>query len=333
VIWDILMLFGSFLLIMASCEFFTNGIEWFGKKLRVGEGVVGSIFAAVGTALPESSVSIAAIVKGTESGHKIGMGAILGAPFMLSTLAFFVCGLSATVLHLMKRRKMEMLVDHRVVGKDIRYFVLIYLFAALSPTFEHFSVIRHLVAIALVLLYLDYMRRMFSESGGMMGELHPLHLDRARNEPRMWRVVVQVLVSLCGIAIGARYFVNSVEDISMLMGVSPMILSIIIAPIATELPEKMNSIIWIARGKDTLALGNITGAMTFQGSLLVAIGIWFTSWDIGMTGMVTISIALLSSSLVLISIRRRGYLSPWALLMGGGFYLLFVLYLVASGVI
>jgi len=328
---DILILFGSLFLIMISCEFFTNGIEWFGKKLGVGEGVIGSIFAAVGTALPESSVSIVAIVKGTESGHEIGMGAILGAPFMLSTLAFFVCGLSATVLHLMKRRNMEMLVDHKVIGRDIRYFILIYLFAALSPMFKRFFIIRHLVAITLVLLYLDYIRRMFSERGDIVGELHPLYLDRVRNEPRMWRVVVQVLVSLSGIVIGARYFVNSVEDISMLMGISPMILSIIIAPIATELPEMMNSVIWILKGKDTLALGNIIGAMTFQGSLLIAIGIWFTSWDIGMTGMVTISIALLSSSLVLISMRRKGYLSPWALLMGGGFYLVFVSYLLLLG--
>lgn len=329
---EILTLIGGFLLIIVSCELFTNGIEWFGKKLGVGEGVVGSIFAALGTALPESSVSAVAIIKGTEFGDEIGIGAILGAPFMLSTLAFFVCGLSATILHLIGRRGMEMLVDHKVIGRDIRYFILIYLIAAFSPILEHIPMVGNLAALALILLYVNYIRRMFSEGGSIGEELHRLYFDRAKEDPRMWRVIAQVLISLSGIAFGARVFVNSVEDISRLIGVSPMVLSLIIAPIATELPEKMNSVIWISRGKDTMALGNVTGAMTFQGSLLVAMGIWFTPWNIGRTGMVTISITLLSSFLVLIS-TRRGYLSPWPLLLGGGFYLIFVLYLVISGII
>ena len=38
-----------------------------------------------------------------------------------------------------------------------------------------------------------------------------------------------------------------------------MLLALVIAPIATELPEKFNSLIWVRQGKDTLAMGNITG--------------------------------------------------------------------------
>ena len=57
-----------------------------------------------------------------------------------------------------------------------------------------------------------------------------------------------------------------------------LVLSLLIIPVATELPEKVNSILWIRRGRDTLAFGNITGAMVFQGSLLPALGIALTSW-------------------------------------------------------
>ncbi len=42
---------------------------------------------------------------------------------------------------------------------------------------------------------------------------------------------------------------------------------LLVAPIATELPEKFNAVIWIRQGKDTLAMGNITGAMVFQASI------------------------------------------------------------------
>src|SRR4026207_2451504 len=88
----------ALVVILLAAELFTNGIEWFGHKLNLAEGAVGSVLAAVGTALPETMIPLIAILlAGTradsESGHAIGVGAILGAPFMLSTLAMFVTGL------------------------------------------------------------------------------------------------------------------------------------------------------------------------------------------------------------------------------------------------
>ena len=100
---DLLILIVSFAIILAGAELFTNGIEWFGHKLELGEGAIGSVLAAVGTALPETMIPLIAIVFGGGiAGSAVGVGAILGAPFMLSTLAMFVTG--AAVL-LMRRRR------------------------------------------------------------------------------------------------------------------------------------------------------------------------------------------------------------------------------------
>jgi len=52
----------SLFAILASCELFTNSIEWTGKKFKLNKGVTGSILAAVGTALPETIVPIIAIL-------------------------------------------------------------------------------------------------------------------------------------------------------------------------------------------------------------------------------------------------------------------------------
>ena len=90
---DVLVLLVSLVVILFAAELFTNGIEWMGRKLGLGEGAVGSVLAAVGTALPETLIPIIAIVFATAEGaHEVGVGAILGAPFMLSTLAMFVTG-------------------------------------------------------------------------------------------------------------------------------------------------------------------------------------------------------------------------------------------------
>src|SRR5574339_1297136 len=91
---DLLILAVAFVVILAGAELFTNGIEWFGRKLDLAEGAVGSVLAAVGTALPETMIPIIAILfAGGEASHEVGIGAILGAPFMLSTLAMFVTGM------------------------------------------------------------------------------------------------------------------------------------------------------------------------------------------------------------------------------------------------
>src|SRR5918999_3024622 len=92
---DLLILLISFVIILAGAELFTNGIEWFGRKLGLAEGAVGSVLAAVGTALPETMIPIVAILFAAEEhSDEIGVGAILGAPFMLATLAMFVTGLA-----------------------------------------------------------------------------------------------------------------------------------------------------------------------------------------------------------------------------------------------
>ena len=127
---DVVILIAALLIILLGAELFTNGIEWFGRKLGLAEGAVGSVLAAVGTALPETMIPIIAILFASgEASHAVGVGAILGAPFMLSTLAMFVTGVA--VLYVARRRPTgdDMLVDTHVLGHDIRYFGVAYALA------------------------------------------------------------------------------------------------------------------------------------------------------------------------------------------------------------
>jgi cation:H+ antiporter len=80
----------ALVVILGAADLFTNGIEWIGERFGLSEGAVGSVLAAVGTALPETLLPLVAILLGRSGGEDIGIGAILGAPFMLSTLAMFV---------------------------------------------------------------------------------------------------------------------------------------------------------------------------------------------------------------------------------------------------
>ena len=128
---DIFILVLAFVVILLGAELFTNGIEWFGRKLELAEGAVGSVLAAVGTALPETMIPIIAITfgGGGEATDDVGVGAILGAPFMLSTLAMFVTGIGVIAFRKRRATATRMVVDTTVLVHDIRYFVVAYALA------------------------------------------------------------------------------------------------------------------------------------------------------------------------------------------------------------
>ena len=128
---DIGMLIVSLGIILIGAEAFTNGIEWLGQRLNLGAGAVGSILAAVGTALPETLVPIIAFLgRGMDTdGSDIGIGAILGAPFMLATLAFFITGLAAL---LFRRKNRPLQLDTKVVQRDLEFFLFVYTMAILA---------------------------------------------------------------------------------------------------------------------------------------------------------------------------------------------------------
>jgi len=337
---DILILAFAFVVILLGAELFTNGIEWFGRKLELAEGAVGSVLAAVGTALPETLIPIIAILFATgESSDEVGVGAILGAPFMLSTLAMFVTGIA--VLYVARRRSSgdEMRVDTVVLAHDMRYFAIAYAlaigaaFLPLEPVW-----LKWIVAVVLIGIYAWYVKGHFEADPDVDAEdLAPLRfhrLDRTQHRadpgvPRLRIVNAQVLAALGLIVLGAVFFVDAVENIAHELDVDSALLALVIAPIATELPEKFNSVIWVRQGKDTLAMGNITGAMVFQSTIPTVIALLFASstWvatEGSYVAFASAGIAFASSAVIFIPMARRGVLRGRALLVGGLFYLAYL---------
>jgi cation:H+ antiporter len=337
---DLLVLFIALVIILAGAELFTNGIEWFGRSMNLAEGAVGSVLAAVGTALPETLIPIIAIVFATGAGSdEIGVGAILGAPFMLSTLAMFVTG--AAILFFRRRRATggELRIDAGVLAHDMRYFAIAYAIAIGSAFLPIEPVwIRWLAALLLIGIYAWYVRGHLQADAAEEGEdLAPLRFHRIdrrahRDDPAVPRLRVinlQVVVALGFIIVGAVFFVDAVEHLASSLGVSEVLLALVIAPVATELPEKFNSIIWVRQNKDTLAMGNITGAMVFQSCIPTVVGLVLASeaWQIhegSYTAFASAGIAFLASGAIFLPMVRRGGLHGRHLLVGGLFYLAYL---------
>ncbi|HEX3298950.1 MAG TPA: sodium:calcium antiporter [Actinomycetota bacterium] len=345
--WVLLIL--SLLVILAGAELFTNGVEWVGEGFGLSEGAVGSVLAAVGTALPETLLPIIAIVSGHSAGEDIGTGAILGAPFMLTTLAMVVVAVAVFIFARGGRRPLELDIDRGVIQQDLGYFLVMYSLAVVAGLLKS-KPFDYALVVVLVVGYVYYVRRHFltetpapadPDEADAESDIHPLYfwgwLRRVMRSLPEWTKdgpvsapFVQVAVALGLIILGAEIFVDAVSNIGTAAGIPPLAFSLLVAPLATELPEKFNSVIWVRRRKDTLAMGNMTGAMVFQSAFPVSIGLLFTPWELHSEALVAAVVALLAGSVLYLTLRIRGKLTAPLLLIQGVFYVSYVGYVLTK---
>jgi cation:H+ antiporter len=305
---DAFLLALSFMVILAGALLFTNAVEWLGYRLKLGEGAVGSLLAAVGTAMPETLIAIVALVGATKS-EEVAVGAIVGAPFLLATLAMGLVGLFAYMYRHRRRQGIALRAHVPTLDRDLIFF-LVFFALGLALGFGAPAEVRIPAGIVFFLAYPVYVWRTLERGGETQPEetLNPLILEPRpdrRGDPSAAIAAVQFLVGLGAMVGGAHLFVEEVLHVAEDIGADATVLSLILAPLATELPEKVNSFFWVREGKDSLALGNITGAMVFQSVIPVGIGLVFTDWDLGGNAAVSVALGLAGGVIAYWALRLR----------------------------
>jgi cation:H+ antiporter len=200
--------------------------------------------------------------------------------------------------------------NYREVRVDLLFFMVAYGFAV-ACAFVASRPIHYAVAVGLVLLYVAYMYVKFSGEHHGEAVLEPLFFARRSAVPSYLRIGLQGLIGLIGLAAGAHLFVTAAKAIALEMDVSPLLLALLIAPLATELPEMSNSFLWLYNRKDTLAVGNVTGAMVFQGTFPVSVGLIGTGWQLSHSAVVTMALALVAVGVVFGQLVVDGHWRPW----------------------
>ena len=349
----------AFAALLLGATVFTNGIEWLGHKTGMSESATGSILAAVGTALPETMIPVIAIYTvwvtgGASSAEDVGVGAILGAPFMLATIAMFLIGCSLIFFKSRRSSGAQLKIYSPATLTDLSFFIIAYalaLIAAIVP-WRTLSIV---IAFTLLVLYAVYIRRTLRSGVDIeaeslddlylgkvcdrtIGRISSLNISDQSGNPHTILVSLQSLLALGIIILGAHMFIDAVEWLSSdVLSLPLAVIALLLAPLATELPEKMNSVIWISKGKDVLALGNITGALVFQSTIPVVLGILFTSWNlsfdwgtVGFLNALSAILAIAGTSLLYVRVKysKDGMLDSIPFLIGGILYLLFILILI-----
>ncbi len=296
----ILLLLGSAIVIYLACEYFVNGVEWVGHQFGVSKNATGTVLAAFGTALPESVVTFVAVVFGDSPAQKeIGVGAAIGGPLVLGTVAYAVVGLT----FLLSQRHaggsfLPRQAAHRLVD-DQRWFMSIFVFKAVLGIVAF--AIKPWLGVLFLLAYAAYVRQEMSAEGdaGSAHELEPLKLRPREAVPRRIWPLLQTGAALVVIFASSQVFVH-------------------------QLPEILNAVIWVRQGKQTLALANISGAMMIQATIPSALGLLFTPWML-QHALVWAAVVTMLSIAGLYLCLRRDALTPRAMTGFGLLYGLFAL--------
>jgi cation:H+ antiporter len=312
-------------IIYLACEYFVNGVEWVGRHFNLGSTTTGTVLAAFGTALPESAITFVAVVFGHNEAQKsIGVGAAVGGPLVLSTISYAVVG----VVLLLSRRKLAradagLEVDCARLSRDQGWFLLIFVIS-IGLGLVDFAFKRGF-GVALFAAYGLYVWREMrndTRSAEAQDELEPLKIRPRDRDPGLGWTCVQTLSALGVIAVASRVFVSQLETIGTGLGISAQFVALLLSPVATELPETLNAVIWVRQGRERLALANISGAMMIQATVPAGLGVLFTAWrfDGPLIAAGTVTAVAVA---VLWSLFRRRAVSAGNLVPVGGLYLLF----------
>ncbi|MFJ2516127.1 sodium:calcium antiporter [Streptomyces griseoviridis] len=332
--------------IYLSCEWFVNAVEWLGKRLDIGRSAVGTILAAFGTALPESVVTLVAVTTGaTEQAKNIGVGAAMGGPLALATVAY---GVTGAMLLLQRRGRnrathattglpsgvpedadaLGSAKDMKRLARDQKWFLPIFVVkVALGLVAFAFKPVLGVFFFAAYAVYFWREIRSSRAEDDDEEELEPLKLQPRKASPATWAVVAQTLATLVVIFFAADLFVRQLDAIGPMLGLSTTVTALLLSPIATELPEIMNAVIWVRQGKTRLALANISGAMMIQATVPSGIGILFTTWHFDAPLLWAGLVTMAAIGYLLLTLRAHR-LTPSRLTVAAGFYVVFAVGLV-----
>jgi len=314
--------------IVYSAIIFTNGIEHIGEKFGISGGATGSIFAAIATALPETLVPIVAVIGVANqlpsdmlqtADYNIAMGAMLGAPLMLSSLTIFMMAGFAWII---RGKNAKITPFKKFALRDIATMIagiLLVMCLAITQNRD----VEYTIGFLLFIIYIYYLYKTLIDDADDEDEsLDKLYISKYFKDSKT-TAAIQSALAIIGIIVFSKLMVFGIEDLADILTnnihstadkiIFIFVLATVLAPIATELPEKINSIIWIKKGKDGLAVGNITGALAFQSTVIPGILAFIVPINISLFNINGISVIItLISSITLFTLIYKEKLTSFS---------------------
>ena len=264
-------------LVLWGADRLTDGAVALADRMGISQVVIGLTVVAMGTSMPEFTISLLSAIKGTSG---LAVGNVIGSNIFNSLL---IVGTSAVVA--------PMLILKSTVRKDIPFAlvasVMLYLLS------QDGQISRWDAAILFV-FFMIFMTITIKESKSADSKKE----DTQIKSIKVWKAVAFLLIGLTGLILGSNIFVNGATKLATTLGISDAVIGLTIVAGGTSLPELATSVVASRKGNSGIAIGNVLGSNVFN--ILMILGITGLITPMSIHGITQVDLTMLVVSMILL---------------------------------
>ena len=283
----------GFVLLIKGADFFVEGSSSVAKKLRVPSIIIGMTIVAMGTSLPETSVSVSASIAAK---NDLAISNVIGSNIFNLMV---VCGICAVLCPLT--------VDGTTLKRDFPFSIvmagLLMALGGIDGVVGRFDGILFLVLFVVFLLIMIYSAKKSRDNSAP-------EADEYKIMP-VWKCILYMVGGIAAIAAGGEMVVEGASDIARAFGMSENLIGMTIVALGTSLPELVTSVVAARKNELDMALGNVIGSNIF--SILFVLGIASAISPVSYTNenLIDSAVLIVMSMIVLIFCLPKKRLIRW----------------------
>ena len=279
----------AFVLIIVGAMWLTDGSVAVASRFKVPEFVVGLTIGAVGTSMPELTVSFMSAIAGKGD---MAIGNVVGSNTFNTLLILGVCAIFSPLVF----TKSNIRRDIPICIAATTALLVVTLF---NQDINRFEGIVLLLGYIAMILYMIRAEKRDMLVGEIKGEAQPE--EEPKKQMPMWRVPIWIFGGLAGLIYGGELFVSSASEIARSWGVSEAVIAITLVAGGTSMPELASSLVSVLKGNASLALGNVLGSNIANILLILGACSTVTPLTMGGVTMTDIYVAVASAFVLMLS--------------------------------
>ncbi len=288
-----ILLVGGFVLLIKGADFFVDGSSAAAKMLKVPSIIIGMTIVAMGTSLPETSVSVAASLAGK---NDLAVSNVIGSNIFNLMVVSGVCAILCPLA-----------IEKDALKRD--FPISIAAAGILMGMGWLGSKVGHIDGLILLVLFAGFLWLMVSSAKKARSE--SAGSDEEYKTMPVWKCGLLIAGGSAAIAIGGKMVVSGASDIARTFGMSDNLIGMTIVALGTSLPELVTSIVAARKNEVDMALGNVIGSNIFNILFVLGIAAFISPVAFTMENIIDSAVLILMSGLVLAFCAKRKKLVRW----------------------
>lgn len=292
---NILFLIVGMALLIKGADFFVSGASAVAERLKVPSLFIGLTIVALGTSLPELSVSITSAINGSID---MSVGNVVGSNLFNMLVVMGLISLFSPVPMSVSSKKIDFPFLLVVTAFLLLFGLDSFLNGAPSNAISRTESILFLLILVLYLYILisnaNRKRKRQLKQEKYLKTAEELNAEQNKKQMKIWQIILCLVLGLAAVVFGGECVSTTAQYLALKMGMSEALVGLTIVAVGTSLPELVTSVVAAKKGENDLALGNVVGSNIMNISLILG--------SVSLIGQAPVSSVILTDIAILLGI-------------------------------